>query len=123
MRDIEPQFRSHLEAEDWSKEWFGMNCSEVSERLLIISRDVKQRQPGNAEKTRIDHWCFARRTVPCLIGVPAGHPRIADGEPFFTSELYFFDPAQSLARSFSRWYELGEPVDPSYWEQKYPRPQ
>lgn len=121
MRDIKAPFGKHHEAEDWSQQWFGMKCNELSERLLLISGDIKQRQSANGEKTRIDRWCLARRTVPCLIGIPAGHPRIADGEPFFTSELYFIDPKRSLARSFSRWYELGEPVDPSYWEQRYPR--
>ncbi|PLU23234.1 hypothetical protein BMJ31_15270 [Sinorhizobium medicae] len=70
--------------------------------------------------TRIDHWTVARRAVPCLIGIPTSHPRISDGQPLYSSELYYLDPDERIARSFSRWYELGNQVDPSYWEQRFP---
>lgn len=73
--------------------------------------------------TKIDKWTIARRTVPCLIGLPSAHPKFSDGQPLLTSELYFLDPGLRIARSFSRWYELGEQVDPSYWEQRSPRQQ
>lgn len=121
MRGKEALSENYIEAEGWSRQWFGMKCNELSNRLLMISGEIKRRQPSIEEKTQIDRWCLARRTVPCLIGIPTGHPQIADGQPFFTSELFFLDPKRSLARSFSRWYELGEQVEPSYWEQLYPR--
>ena len=121
MRSSETLPGNQLSAEEWSQQWFGMKCSELSTRLFMISNEIKRRQPEVSEMTRVDRWCLARRTVPCLIGVPARHPRISDGEPLFTSELYFLDPKRSIARSFSRWYELGEQVDPSYWERRYPR--
>jgi hypothetical protein len=34
----------------------------------------------------------------------------------FSSELYFLDVERRIARSFSRWYELGEQAHPGYWD-------
>lgn len=121
MRSDKITANVHLDAERWSEQWFGLNCEKLSQRLLEIGGDIKRGEPKPVTRTRLDHWCLARRTVPCLIGIATGHPTIADGAPFFSSELYFMDANRSSARSFSRWYELGDQVEPSYWEQLYPR--
>jgi hypothetical protein len=86
---------------------------QLADELEVFSISV------SAPITRIDHWSVARRGVPCLIGLPTSHPTIPDGEPLYSSELYYLDPNERIARSFSRWYELGEQVEPGYWEQRY----
>ncbi|WP_309140453.1 DUF6634 family protein [Ensifer sp. ENS10] len=67
---------------------------------------------------RLDRWALAKRAVPCLIGTPTGHPRIDDGRPCFSSELYYLDPQAGLARTFSRWYRLGKPVDLAHFDKR-----
>lgn len=89
---------------------------ELADELEIPSITV------NRPTARIDQWTVARRAVPCLIGVPTSHPNISDGEPLYSSELFYLDPQKRIARSFSRWYELGEQADPGHWAQ-HPRVQ
>lgn len=105
-----------------STAWFGMTREELCAHLERLAGDIRQPETAPMRVTEIDKWAIAHRAVPCLIGLPSGHPKISDGQPLFTSELYFLDPEQRMARSFSRWYKLGEQVDPAYWEQRYPRP-
>lgn len=109
-------------SDESSQAWFNMSRAQLSERLIELARDVGiLKLPDHGPVTKIEKWSVARRVVPCLIGVPESHPEIGNGEPMFTSELFFLDTERSLARSFSRWYELGEQVDPGYWKLRYPR--
>lgn len=105
-----------------SNAWFGMTRVQLVERLRQLADELDS-LPNLDDKpaTRMDRWAVARRMVPCLIGIPTSHPTIPDGDPIFSSELYFLDVERRIARSFSRWYELGDQVDPSYWENRYPR--
>lgn len=101
--------------------WFGMTRLKLVHRLRQLADELEVSSiSARGPITRIDHWTVARRTVPCLIGIPTSHPRISDGEPLYSSELYYLDPNERIARSFSRWYELGNQVDPRYWEQRFP---
>jgi hypothetical protein len=45
-----------------------------------------------------------------VIGVAAGHPLSSDG-PITTSTLVHPDPHQVHARTWSRWYRRGMPVE------------
>lgn len=101
--------------------WFGMTRVELVHRLRELADEVESSSiSASGPITRIDCWTVARRAVPCLIGVPTSHPNISNGKPFFSSELYYLDIERRIARSFSRWYALGDQVDPGYWEQRYP---
>ena len=99
-----------------------MSRVQLSDRLRALADDLLHLNADDpSSSTIIDKWAVARRSVPCLVGIPTKHPHILDSTPLFTSELYYIDPKRSIARTFSRWYELGEQVDPSYWEQRYSR--
>ena len=103
-----------------SQAWFGMTRRHLATHLGELSRDIADAAlPHSGPITKIRHWSLASRVVPCLIGIPSSHPRIDDGSPFFTSELYFLDADRGIARSFSRWYELGEQADAAYWSNRY----
>ncbi|KAB1126136.1 hypothetical protein F4V90_03200 [Neorhizobium galegae] len=104
--------------------WFGMTRLQLVNRLRLLACELEETSiPANHPLTRIDQWTIAQRAVPCLIGVPTSHPTISDGEPLFSSELYFLDPERCIARTFSRWYELGEQAEAAYWNHRYPRQQ
>jgi len=51
---------------------------------------------------------LASRKVPCLIGEMIGHPKLADGRPAITSELFYLDRKRRLGRTLSRWYHFDE---------------
>lgn len=105
-----------------SKAWFGMTRAQLIKRLRQLADEIEDLSTVAATcRTRIDRWAIARRAVPCLIGIPASHPTFPDGHPLFSSELFFLDAERRIARSFSRWYELGDQVDANYWEDQYPR--
>lgn len=104
--------------------WFGMTRAELVSRMRQLAHELEETSlNANQPITRIDQWAVAQRAVPCLIGIPTSHPRIPDGEPLFSSELYYLDPGRRIARTFSRWYQLGERADAAYWEHRYPRQQ
>ena len=54
----------------------------------------------------LDDWRIAHRAVPCLAGHVAGHPRIGEGRPALTSELWLIAPEAGYARTLSRLYRL-----------------
>ncbi|MBP2463608.1 MULTISPECIES: hypothetical protein [unclassified Rhizobium] len=102
--------------------WFGMTRVQLIEGLRKLADDLEQSAISKTiPPVRIDQWTVARRVVPCLIGLPTSHPTIADGQPLFSSELYYLDPGRNIARTFSRWYDLGNQAAPNYWEHRYPR--
>lgn len=60
----------------------------------------------------LDYWQLASRTVPCLMGLSTGHPKLTgEGRPIITSDLILFSESASLARTQSRWYRLGRKID------------
>lgn len=105
-----------------SAAWFGMSRKNLVERLNLIASDLNDLDSSERRSSiaRIDYWSLARRAVPCLIGVSKSHPKIQEGATMFSSELFFLDETRSIARSFSRWYELGEQVPSNYWAERYP---
>ncbi len=56
----------------------------------------------------IDMWRPARRFAPALIGLVAGHPILRSSKPKMTSELFALDTDAGWARTWSRWYRLGD---------------
>ncbi|MGO8653080.1 DUF6634 family protein [Rhizobium ruizarguesonis] len=102
--------------------WFGMNGTDLINRLRSIAVDleaVNEGQPaGISGGVLIRNWALAQRTVPCLIGHTTGHPLIANDRPTFSSPIYYIDRERQIARTFSRWYRLGNRVDPEFWNIK-----
>jgi hypothetical protein len=59
----------------------------------------------------LDWWRPTTRTAPALIGLVAGHPRLRAGATTMTSELFAIDADAGWARTWSRLYRLGRPID------------
>jgi hypothetical protein len=98
-----------------------MSRMQLATHLKALAADVEfgGPRPGERIVVSIDDWTPARRAVPCLVGRPTGHPILPDRDPIWTSELFFLDVNRGLARTFSRWYRLGEQVEPEYWRDVY----
>jgi len=56
----------------------------------------------------LDCWQPTTRWAPALIGLATGHPRIGAGRATVTSELFAVDTTASWARTWSRYYRLGD---------------
>jgi hypothetical protein len=104
-----------------SRLWFGMTRLELVEHLRALARDLETYESQSVERivTKIDRWAIARRAVPCLVGIATGHPTLGDGQPIFSSELFLLDRTRHVARTFSRFYRLGNEASPGYWENNY----
>ena len=55
-------------------------------------------------------WRGTTRSSPALTGLVFGHPRLADNRPALTTELFAIDIDAGWARSWSRFYRLGQPL-------------
>ncbi len=102
-------------------EWFGMSRASLVDclrRLADDLEDVEQSLERQAPRAAMNSWTLGKRSVPCLIGRPLGHPVISDGKPACSSELFYLDPERGIARTMSRWYRLGTRVDPDYWSER-----
>ena len=57
----------------------------------------------------ITHWKLSARRATCLAGVILEHPRLGSIVPNgLTSEVWLIDLDRNYARTFSRFYRLGE---------------
>lgn len=89
------------------------DLDETLYRLRSLLDDLERAANGRVPSridVGIDQWLIAGRTAPCLIGQMSNHPSIGDGRVGATSELYFINQEQSIARTFNRWYRLGSCV-------------
>lgn len=60
----------------------------------------------------LDHWLLSQRSVPCLVGLSTGHPELTGMNRFVrTSDLWLVSEDMTWARTLSRWYRLGRPVE------------
>lgn len=104
------------------EDWFGMDRVDLINRLRSIADDLEavSQVAANSkpEGVLIRNWALAQRTVPCLIGNPAGHPIIGNDRLTFSSPIYYMDIERRIARTFSRWYRLANRVDPEFWNIK-----
>lgn len=103
------------------RRWFGTPPHELISNLRRLADDLEnldQRVEAQTPDAAMNSWTLGKRVVPCLIGRPLGHPIIADGRPAFSSELFYFDPDHGIARTMSRWYRLGNRVEPEYWGER-----
>lgn len=56
---------------------------------------------------RLENWTYGTKLTTCLAGDVTGHP-ILGTTPVFSSELFAIDPKRRWARTFNRFYVLGE---------------
>ena len=66
----------------------------------------------NVHLPLLDDWRYSTRPVVCLEGMSTGHPkRPGARRPIRTSELWLISEEFGWARTYSRWYALGNRYD------------
>ena len=87
-------------------------------RLIALLSDMDWLRAGvrpenfAADAAFLDRWTVGYRPVSCPIGLSTNHPlRPGDGRQIATSDLMLMSQDRSWARTLSRWYRLGRPVD------------
>jgi len=82
--------------------------------LLIDLRSLRSgvlpEQSVLEKSPMIECWSLGERPVRCLTGFFIDHPKIDDGSPGLTSDLFFIDVNHGFARTRSRFYRLGSPA-------------
>jgi hypothetical protein len=94
---------------------FDLDPDQTAERLQRLSDDFRKlRSPGYLRslepEVTLSNWVLTPGIVFTLRGEVVGHPELRDG-PLETSQLFFIDQELRLARTLSRWYRLGAPLD------------
>ncbi len=79
--------------------------------LALLASGAQPSPDALADAPILDWWTPAQRTTGALMGLVSGHPRIARGHTGLTTELFAIDPVFGWARTWSRFYRLGRPVD------------
>lgn len=89
------------------------------ERLSALVADMQEITKGSsvealaADPPHLDRWMLGKRPVTCLIGHASGHPVLpGTGRLIATSDLCLISEDGRWARTLSRWYRLGTPLDP-----------
>ncbi len=57
---------------------------------------------------RLTDWSYGSRPAPCLVGTVDGHALIRNGTRVHTSEIVLVDPALRWARTWTKFYRLGQ---------------
>lgn len=79
-----------------------------------IYRGVSPEAVAGENAPILDRWVLGIRTVPCLVGLSTGHPRLVGEDRLITtSDLWLLSDDMGWARTLSRWFVLGRPSDPS----------
>ncbi len=89
----------------------------IGDRLRELADDIEAIEEGVApiaEDLRdapvLTGWSTVSHQVPVLAGFVAGHPSLKN--LIMTSQVFASD-GQTWARTLSRWYRLGRPIDPA----------
>ncbi len=92
--------------------------ADIIERARRLADEIERLAadgaPTAADLARapvLDLYRPAQRTAAALIGVVTGHPTVRDRHVALTTEIFAIDPERSWARSWSRLYALGSPVE------------
>lgn len=94
-----------------SRIWFGTDQKKIVSSLRALANDLEAVGTDGWEpdsSVLMTDWSLGERSLPCLFGKTHGHPKLPDNRPMFSSELFFLDRSAGYARSFSRWYRLGQ---------------
>lgn len=95
------------------------DTKELLQRLQnakeAIARLDRGEAPSAAELAsapQLDFWYLTEHgLVLCLGGVVTGHPNLADGAHVCTSALLWVADDKKAARTLSRFYRLGAPLE------------
>lgn len=87
---------------------------DTAKRLRSLAEDLERICNGIAPpnpQVALDEWFWGRKALPCLVGKVSGHPTLK-GPYSATSQVFYLNPSAGLARTYSRWYRLGPPIEP-----------
>lgn len=88
-----------------------MKYGRLADDLRFALSNPLQPFADTHELPIIEDWSMSTRLAPCLIGAGYGHPDFPGRQfPFTSSELVLFAPDVGVARTRSRWYRLGAPL-------------
>ncbi len=88
------------------------------DRLEALAADLRRVIAGTgptadelASAPVLENWHIGEWRLPNLVGVGSGHPRLPDGR-IYTTPVVLIDRSSGWIRSASRWYVIGDPLDP-----------
>ena len=87
--------------------------ADQADNLVDALRRLAAGAPNRADLADapvLDCWRPASRFAPALLGLVDGHPIIGANRTTLTSELFAIDTDAGWARTWSRWYRLGDPL-------------
>lgn len=92
------------------------SLAEMAERLSALAADLRAISGGQRPEEllkgsapTIEQWSPAVLPSVCLEGLVSGHPvLVGHDRAIRTSELWHFDEEAGWARTYSRWYRLGQ---------------
>jgi hypothetical protein len=92
------------------------SLNSLQESLTSLLRDIRDLRTGDIPRSIdlraapiIDKWSYGLVPAPCLVGSVRGHPVLGNLARVHTSELILIDQEHRWARTWSRYYRLGEP--------------
>lgn len=80
--------------------------------LKAISAGMAPTEANLGEAPTLIRWAHSVMPMPCLVGYVEDHPQLGDGRLISTSLLWCIDYERRWARTHSRWYALGQSIDP-----------
>lgn len=96
-------------------------------RFSALVSDMEKIKEGarmdrlGADAPLLDRWVFGERPAACLMGESTGHPVFeGTGRPITTSDLILLSKDRAWARTLSRWYRLGDPLNASELNSEVP---
>ncbi|MGO7319379.1 hypothetical protein ELH42_13195 [Rhizobium ruizarguesonis] len=99
---------------DFIQKTYGKTTAELVGQLRKLADDIEsagERDFLPETSAVLDEWFMGQRAVPCLLGRFDGHPKLEDGKPGFTSQVFYVDDSRKIARTLTRWYLLGDRVN------------
>lgn len=94
--------------------YFDLDLQTAVRKLDLLSRDLADIRSGSgptsesmAEMPLLDQWDIRFIECPILVGQVSGHPKVIDG-PIMTTDLWLIHSHLKWARTYSRFYRLGE---------------
>jgi len=112
-----------VDGESYSGKWFGMRRANLVALLRSLANDLESIDAiatSTEPSVEMDAWRLGSRQVPCLTGQTQGHASIVDGRTVASSQIFYFDPVEGIARTLSRWYRLGSRADRECWSSSKP---
>ena len=96
------------------------SLNSLCDSLTSLLCDVRDLRTGEMPRSMdlratpiIDKWSYGLVPARCIAGSVRGHPILGNLARVHTAELVLIDPESGWARTWSRYYRLGEPERPA----------